>query len=570
MKLSPVLLTALTRAMTARAAQVYQVIYPSFNESFGDAVIFSDEPDQANGGSDLIVGCNGNNQCARSLLHFAVDGLPDDAVVADVQMTLLPAAAVAESDPPMQMDLHQVTTPWSRTTDSTPDGERDTWMTAMAGTAAQPGDVTWKYAVYPDATWGTAGGDVDGMVLTSVLSQYGGGGRASPLFFPMTDGFKDLVQGWIDGSVANFGVLVKRDDDTDSGDARMRVLFHEQSGNKDYRSPKLLITYTSESQPEQMPSPPSGPNILLPGEPTKAPTTSAPTTAPACPITATGAEVHTGTSSQHASIFLDKGGLSQDKGAFGVGVVHSGEILRGLLKFPVDNIPKGSIISCAEIILKTTGPCGPCKGLVDVEMHRLTSPWTTSGTNDFLPQQQPLLYQVELQGAGANTGDVTWTHSTYDAVNPDTGGTKWGAEGGNIDPLVLSMEVDNERGQHKFPSSANFVAAIQGMVDGTAENHGFLFKTEESDEYVALKAEENTYKDYETAYRLFKAEDEEEEANRPLLVVHYTLPAVAVTDDAAVSTENDAGAEPSVATLPAAHLSRLVATALSMLALVWV
>lgn len=186
-------------------------------------------------------------------------------------MTLLSAASVEEADPPLTLDLHQVTTAWRRTTDSIPDGERDTWMESLAGTAAQAGDVTWKYAVYPDQEWGSAGGDVDAAVLSSAVSAYAGGGRASPLFFPMSDGFKTLVQGWIAGTVPNHGVLVKRDDDTDSSDARMRVLFHEQSGNKDYRSPKLLITYTSASQPEQLPSPPSGPGILLPGEPTKAP-----------------------------------------------------------------------------------------------------------------------------------------------------------------------------------------------------------------------------------------------------------------------------------------------------------
>eukprot|EP00585_Thalassiosira_rotula_P006736 CAMPEP_0196138492 /NCGR_PEP_ID=MMETSP0910-20130528/6111_1 /TAXON_ID=49265 /ORGANISM="Thalassiosira rotula, Strain GSO102" /LENGTH=599 /DNA_ID=CAMNT_0041399103 /DNA_START=3 /DNA_END=1802 /DNA_ORIENTATION=- len=522
-KLSLSLVAAL---YSTNAAQVYQVIYPSFNESFGDAVIFKDEPDQAAGGSDLIVGCNNNMQCARSLLHFDVNHLPDDAIVTDVQMTLLPAASVAEEDPSMTMNLHQVTRPWSRTTDSIPDGERDTWVESLAGTAAADGDVTWKYAIYPDSEWATAGGDVDDEVILTSVESKGWSDRASPLFFPMTDAFRRLVQGWIDGTVENNGVLVKRDADEDPNVVGMRILFHEQSGNKDYRSPKLLITYTSESRPEQMPSPPSGPGILLPGEPTRAPTTSAPTPEPACPITATGVEIFTGTSSQHASIFKDKGGLSQDKGAFGVGIVHSGEILRGLIKFPVVSIPKGSTITCAEIILQTTGPCGPCKGLVDVEMHRITSGWTTTGTNDFLAQQQPLLYQVELQGAGANSGDVTWTHSTYDAANPDGGGTRWGTAGGDVDPLVISMEVDDERGQHKFPSSEGFVDAIQSFVDGTADNHGFLFKTEESDEYVALKAEENSYKDYDTAYRLFKGEDEEEEAERPLLVVHYTLPKV--------------------------------------------
>ena len=171
-------------------------------------------------------------------------------------------------------------------------------------------------------------------------------------------------------------------------------------------------------------------------------------------MTAAGVEIYTGTSNQHASLFLGKGGLSQDKGAFGVGIVHSGEILRGLLRFPVDAIPPGATVTCAEIVLQTTGPCGPCKGLVDVDMHRVTGPWTTTGTNDFAPQQQPLLYQVELEGAGANTGDATWTHATYDAASPASGGVKWGTAGGDVDADVLTTEVDNERGQHKFPSTA--------------------------------------------------------------------------------------------------------------------
>ena len=105
--------------------------------------------------------------------------------------------------------------------------------------------------------------------------------------------------------------------------------------------------------------------------------TPSPTPEPACPLSATGVEIFTGTSSQHASIFKGKGDLSQDSGAFGVGIAHNGEILRELLKFPVDSIPPGSTIKCVEIILKTTGPCGPCKGRVDVEMHRVTSGWTT-------------------------------------------------------------------------------------------------------------------------------------------------------------------------------------------------
>jgi len=503
----------------ARGAEVYQAIYSGeeLDGSDGDAVIFLNKPDEANGGSDLIVGCNKNGQCARTLLHFNVDKLPDDAVITDVQMTLLPAANVAPEDPSMTLDVHQVMKSWSRTNSSTPDGERDTWQDSLSGTAASEGDVTWKYAVYPTVEWDAEGGDVDTKVMTSVDSA-GWTGRSSPLFFPVTDDFKNVVTGWIDGTIPNYGVIVKRNNE-DPADNRLRIFFHEVSGNKSYRSPKLLITYTSVSRPEQMPSNESGPGITLPGEPTSAPRTPAPTPAATCPIDA-DTNVFVGGSMRHASIFLDKGEISQDKGAFGVGIVHSGEVLRGLIKFSVDSIPAGSIITCAEIILKTTGPCGPCKGLVDVEMHRILGDWATTGTNDFLEQPQPLLYQVELQGAGANTGDVTWTHSSYNAAKP-TDGTLWDTPGGDVDNNVISMEVDNERGQHKFPTSDEFVDTIQGFVDRTIVNHGFLFKTEESAAYVAQKAEENTYKDYDTAYRLFHGEDAEDEESRPRLIVHY-------------------------------------------------
>ena len=116
-------------------------------------------------------------------------------------------------------------------------------------------------------------------------------------------------------------------------------------------------------------------------------------------------------------------------------------------------------------------------------------------------------------------------------------------------------------------------------MDGTTENHGFLFKTEESAAYVAIKAEENTWSDFDTAYRLFKAEDEEAEADRPLLVVHYTLPAFAVTDG--VPTMAAPAPAPAAPAAPAANadpdssvgflvgpVSRFVAVTVAVLVLV--
>merc|ERR1712129_580373 len=94
------------------------------------------------------------------------------------------------------------------------------WQESLAGTAATEGDVTWKYSVYPEAEWENEGGDVVTNIMTSVESK-GWVGRSPVLFFPMTEKFKDVVTGWIDGSVPNYGVLVKRDTE-DPRDPRLR------------------------------------------------------------------------------------------------------------------------------------------------------------------------------------------------------------------------------------------------------------------------------------------------------------------------------------------------------------
>ena len=69
MKLSPLLLAALTRSVrTASAAEVYQVLYPSLETSFGDAVIFSDEPGErraAAARSRRVLHLDARQRCRR-------------------------------------------------------------------------------------------------------------------------------------------------------------------------------------------------------------------------------------------------------------------------------------------------------------------------------------------------------------------------------------------------------------------------------------------------------------------------------------------------------------------------
>jgi len=495
-------------AISRSSSNIYQVYYSGTGDSDGDATIFLDEPDQAAGSHHNAVGCNGDGKCARSLFHFHVETMPDDAVISDVKFAFPLCVSVESKDAPVKIDIHQVTTRWTRTEDASFDKE------TFTGELASMGDVTWTSSSYGNETWQNAGGDFNSVVMTNATSAYP---HSNPLFFDATDEFKAVLNGWIDLTIPNYGILMKHatEDPTENG---YRAFCHESSGNPRIRSPKLLITYSSESQPDQMPSENSGPGILLPNEPTPAPYSSRPTTAFSCvhEVLDADTKVLFINPDQDATIFKDQADISADGGTWAVGISKNG-IRRGLVHFPLESIPMGSNILCAEVIAYTTGPCGPCQHKVDISMHRVTSKWESTGTNDFEESKKSgNPDQIALNGVLANTGDVTWSYTKYNAMNP-TRGTQWNIPGGDYDRVVLSAEVDfgNHASVHKFPSTDEFVATLQDFIDGIFENHGFLFKSAED---VAAVEESNPNR--KSAYRVFHGMDQEE-GKSPVLVIHY-------------------------------------------------
>lgn len=499
-------------------APVYQVFY--LEDEVGidsDAVIFKDQPNQAAGGSNLMVGCDGKNACARSLLRFDISTMPTDSVIDSLYLVLVPRKSATSI---FEMDILQLKNNWTRTSLSEQADGADGGI--VAGTTATPGDVTWKFASYPKVQWSTQGGDVDAdNIMATVSATTSKPSTKSPTIFEGTDAFKKVVKGWIDGSIPNYGMLVKSKSENGSENA-WQQFFYEKSGNKKIRSPKLLITYTSVTDPEQKETLSSGPGILLPGEPTPAPTTQAPTIGYTCPQDSTNTLVRVLDSAADATIIENQADISADKLTWAVGLTKNG-FQRGLLKFPLNGFTKGTKITCAEVILSPTGPCGPCQHSVDIEMFVMIKDWASSGTNAWIEQSEAgKLTEIELQGAAANTGDSTWIYSNYDSANPDQG-TKWATPGGDYDASGhISAERDH-RNEHKFPSSEKFVKVIQEIIDGKRGNYGFLLKTEESEEYRKKVAEENSYKNYDTAYRVFHGHDVTTVSKRPKLVLHYEI-----------------------------------------------
>ena len=81
--------------------------------------------------------------------------------------------------------------------------------------------------------------------------------------------------------------------------------------------------------------------------------------------------------------------------------------------------------------------------------------WSSTGINAWIEQTEAgLLTEIELKGAGANTGDSTWTYSSYNAANP-TQGTKWDTPGGDYDTSgYLSAELGNKGDMKKIPTKS--------------------------------------------------------------------------------------------------------------------
>jgi len=147
--------------------------------------------------------------------------------------------------------------------------------------------------------------------------------------------------------------------------------------------------------------------------------------------------------------------------------------------------------------METYPRCTPCQGEVDIDAFLVTRDWGSTGTNEITAK--------EVTGFLANKGDVTWEYAVYPSV-------PWSKAGGDIGADVIASELDvSNRVVHKFHSEDNFVEAVQGMVEGTVENYGFLLKT----------AEDVSGGDGDTAYRVFHGTEHENEVDRPKLFVHY-------------------------------------------------
>lgn len=194
----------------------------SFNP-IKDCTIFQGNQVGSNGAGSLFSGRTQGNlgtSNRRALLKFDISSLPANAFVTAATLSITGSRGSSSG-----FDLHRLTADW---------GEGSTLGAGTGGgrpSAGQNGDATWNSRFLGTFTWNNAGGDFSSTVTASANIGSGSTGN-----FSSSNLISD-IQGWINGSFANHGWLLKGQEGTSGSAVRMNS---RESGSN---QPTLSITY---------------------------------------------------------------------------------------------------------------------------------------------------------------------------------------------------------------------------------------------------------------------------------------------------------------------------------------
>jgi len=136
---------------------------------------------------------------------------------------------------------------------------------------------------------------------------------------------------------------------------------------------------------------------------------------------------------------------------FGIaGFANNGNERRFLTQFDLSSIAPGSIVTSASLDLNVAQSNS---GGGNFELYRVDTAWNEG-------------IQSGNQGAAATTGEVTWNEAQNGLVD-------W-TDGGSFFSPVLSQASITSNGPATLTSSADFVSAVQALVDDPTSNFGFI------------------------------------------------------------------------------------------------
>lgn len=195
-----------------------------------DTTLYAESGAVSNGaGQYVFAGENNNLAARRALLLFDVAAaIPAGATIEAVTLSLHLSRTGAG---PENVTVHRLLADWG-------EGTSDASLEEGQGTTATTGDATWTDRFHPTDAWTTPGGDyvAAASATTSV-------GLTQTTYTWSESGLVSDVQGWLDGSLPQWGWIVRGNESTSGSTKR----FDSRQYPDDARRPKLTIDYTAPS-----------------------------------------------------------------------------------------------------------------------------------------------------------------------------------------------------------------------------------------------------------------------------------------------------------------------------------
>jgi hypothetical protein len=161
-----------------------------------DNSIFSESGALSDGkGLFLYAGRTNNSNPAvrRALLRFDVSGVPANAQIQSVKLTLTTLKSAGSQTTPHDFTLHKVLTNWGEGTS----------LGSGAGATATTNDATWQNTFYPSSNWTTNGGDFVSTASATAVGIY------NELTIWTSPQMLNDVTAWMANPATNFGWLIK-------------------------------------------------------------------------------------------------------------------------------------------------------------------------------------------------------------------------------------------------------------------------------------------------------------------------------------------------------------------------
>jgi hypothetical protein len=213
LKLSVATILGCTVMTLANSASADVVTIPALQ----DATLFgaSSANNNSSSGPGMFVGADGAGNPKRGLIEFDIPAfVPAGATITSASLSLglgqVAGGGMSADATPRNIGLFDVTTNWAGGTNGTTGHPGPGFGGTGQGFTPNTGDVTWNFSKFDTIPWNTPGGGGDFSSTESaatLVSQ----NLNTPYVWGSTAQMVADVQGWLDGSLPNFGWLLKND-----------------------------------------------------------------------------------------------------------------------------------------------------------------------------------------------------------------------------------------------------------------------------------------------------------------------------------------------------------------------